>query len=57
MGAETRDAGRYRGLRRVEPTLPSEHYFGERAFQRDLSAIWYRSWLMVCRNWPAPACR
>ncbi len=50
MGAETLDAGRYKGLRRAEATLASQDYFGEPAFQRDLLAIWYRSWLMVCRS-------
>ncbi|CAH2408685.1 aromatic ring-hydroxylating oxygenase subunit alpha [Mesorhizobium escarrei] len=41
---------RYNGLTRVEPTLPSSAYWDVEAYQRDLDAIWYRSWLLVCRE-------
>jgi Rieske 2Fe-2S family protein len=40
----------YNGLTRVESTLPSSAYWDAAAYQRDLDAIWYRSWLLVCRE-------
>ena len=39
----------YNGLLKPEPTLPSRDYLTAEAFQRDLDAIWYRSWVYVCR--------
>ena len=41
---------RYNGLTRLEPTLPSSAYWDIDAHQRDLDAIWYRGWLLVCRE-------
>jgi glycine betaine catabolism A len=40
----------YNGLTRLEPALPSSAYWDIDAHQRDLDAIWYRSWLLVCRE-------
>ncbi|MGX9118059.1 hypothetical protein ACWTU6_15430 [Mesorhizobium sp. BHbsci] len=40
----------YNGLTRLEPSLPSSAYWDIEAYQRDLDAIWYRSWLLVCRE-------
>ena len=40
----------YNGLTRLEPTLPSPAYWDADAYQRDLDAIWYKSWLLVCRD-------
>lgn len=40
----------YNGLTRAEPTLPSSAYWDADAYQRDLDAIWYKSWLLVCRE-------
>lgn len=40
----------YNGLEKAEPTLPSKSYWDADEFQRDLDAIWYRSWLSVCRE-------
>ncbi|CCV07607.1 putative dioxygenase [Mesorhizobium metallidurans STM 2683] len=40
----------YNGLTRAEPTLPSSAYWDAEAYQRDLDAIWYKSWLLVCRE-------
>ncbi|UVK36404.1 aromatic ring-hydroxylating dioxygenase subunit alpha [Mesorhizobium sp. AR10] len=40
----------YNGLTRAEPTLPSSAYWDIAAHQRDLDAIWYKSWLLVCRE-------
>ncbi len=40
----------YNGLPRAEATLPSFAYWDMAAYQRDLDAIWYRSWLLVCRE-------
>lgn len=37
------------GLRRLEPTLPSEQYFAPQQFGRELQKIWYRRWLYLCR--------
>lgn len=39
----------YHGLRRLEETLPSSAYVDPADYQRDLDAIWYRRWIMVCR--------
>ncbi|RUW76574.1 MULTISPECIES: aromatic ring-hydroxylating dioxygenase subunit alpha [unclassified Mesorhizobium] len=40
----------YTGLTRLEPTLPSSAYWDAGAYGRDLDAIWYKSWLLVCRE-------
>ena len=40
----------YSGLRRAEATLPASAYLDTGAYQRDLEAIWYRSWIHVCRD-------
>ena len=40
----------YNGLRRADPTLPSTSYPDPDAYRRDLEAIWYRSWVLVCRS-------
>ena len=40
----------YNGLTRAEPTLPSSAYWDADSYQRDLDAIWYKSWLLVCRE-------
>jgi Rieske 2Fe-2S family protein len=50
MQASPAPADLYNGLRRLEPTLPSDAYVRPEAFQRDLDTIWYRNWLMVCRS-------
>ena len=39
----------YSGLRRAEATLPAADYFEPAAYERDLSAIWYRNWIFACR--------
>ncbi|MER9428163.1 aromatic ring-hydroxylating dioxygenase subunit alpha [Mesorhizobium sp. M0408] len=44
------ERGPYNGLTRAEPTLPSSAYWDIAAYQRDLEAIWYRNWLLVCRE-------
>ncbi|RVD73910.1 MAG: aromatic ring-hydroxylating dioxygenase subunit alpha [Mesorhizobium sp.] len=41
---------RYNGLTRLAPTLPSSAYWDAGAYGRDLDAIWYKSWLLVCRE-------
>lgn len=40
----------YQGLRRLEGTLPSAAYLDAGEYRRDLEAIWYRRWIMVCRT-------
>ena len=40
----------YNGLTRAEQTLPSSAYWDANAYQRDLDAIWYKNWLLVCRE-------
>ncbi|WP_457103454.1 aromatic ring-hydroxylating oxygenase subunit alpha [Mesorhizobium sp. URHB0026] len=40
----------YNGLTRTEPTLPSSAYWDQDNYKRDLDAIWYRDWLLVCRE-------
>lgn len=40
----------YNGLTRAESTLPSSAYWDANAYQRDLEAIWYKNWLLVCRE-------
>ncbi len=40
----------YNGLAATEATLPSSSYWEAGAYQRDLDAIWYRSWLFACRE-------
>jgi phenylpropionate dioxygenase-like ring-hydroxylating dioxygenase large terminal subunit len=43
------DAG-YKGLMRVEPTLPTSWYLDREHYQRELESIWYRQWVYVCRS-------
>ncbi|MBX3579866.1 MAG: aromatic ring-hydroxylating dioxygenase subunit alpha [Rhizobiaceae bacterium] len=50
MSASPAKADPYNGLKRLEPTLPRDVYVSADAYQRDLDAIWYRNWLMVCRS-------
>lgn len=50
MKPEPLQQGRYNGLTTGEPSLPSEAYFSEPAFRRDLETIWYREWVLVCRD-------
>jgi Rieske 2Fe-2S family protein len=40
----------YNGLVTSEITLPSTDYWTEAAYQRDLEAIWYRRWILACRE-------
>lgn len=44
------DRAPYNGLTSLQPTLPAAAYWDADAYRRDLDAIWYRSWLMVCRE-------
>jgi len=50
MRADTEHSDPYNGLREAEATLPSRSYWDATEYQRDLDAIWYRNWLMVCRE-------
>ncbi|MER9893554.1 aromatic ring-hydroxylating dioxygenase subunit alpha [Mesorhizobium sp. M0119] len=50
MQPSSNERGPYNGLTRAEPTLPSSAYWDIAAYQRDLEAIWYRNWLLVCRE-------
>ena len=40
----------YNGLRKSEATLPAASYFEPDASAREMEAIWYRNWVMVCRE-------
>lgn len=40
----------YNGLAEARPTLDASSYFEPEAFRADMEAIWYRSWIMVCRE-------
>jgi Rieske 2Fe-2S family protein len=44
-----RDPG-YLGLTSVIESLPAAHYFDPEQYQRELSRIWYRNWVYVCRS-------
>lgn len=39
----------YTGLSAVQPGLPSDYYLDAAHYQRELTAIWYRHWVYVCR--------
>jgi Rieske 2Fe-2S family protein len=54
MAAEPRRDAVYNGLLNVEPTLPSAAYWGEEDYRRDLAAIWYRNWVLACRESDLP---
>jgi phenylpropionate dioxygenase-like ring-hydroxylating dioxygenase large terminal subunit len=43
-----RDPG-YAGLTAKVETLPSAYYFDPAHYQRELTQIWYRNWVYVCR--------
>ena len=40
----------YLGLRQLEGTLPTSAYLDPGEYQRDLEAIWYKRWILVCRS-------
>jgi Rieske 2Fe-2S family protein len=50
MTAEPRRDTPYNGLLKAETTLPSTAYWDEEAYRRDLEAIWYRDWVLACRE-------
>ena len=50
MTPEPAKIDRYNGLRKAEATLPAEAYVDAASHQRDLEKIWYRNWIMVCRE-------
>ncbi|MFK8018136.1 MAG: aromatic ring-hydroxylating dioxygenase subunit alpha [Pseudomonadales bacterium] len=39
----------YNGLRDLQRTLPKSYYIDEAHYKRELDAIWYRSWVYMCR--------
>jgi glycine betaine catabolism A len=41
--------GGYNGLKQLERTLESSWYFDPAHYQRELSAIWRRNWIYLCR--------
>ena len=47
--SKTTVAGSYTGLDRPQPSLPSAFYYDAAHHERELKAIWYRSWLYACR--------
>jgi Rieske 2Fe-2S family protein len=40
----------WNGLADMQPTLPSASYFSPEQFDQDLSKIWYRNWVYLCRS-------
>ncbi|SFU04295.1 aromatic ring-hydroxylating dioxygenase subunit alpha [Mesorhizobium sp. YR577] len=50
MTAGPAESEAYNGLRTAEVTLPSRAYWSDAEYQRDLDAIWYRNWIMACRE-------
>lgn len=50
MRADTEQSDPYNGLREAQATLPARSYWDEADYRRDLETIWYRNWLMVCRE-------
>src|SRR5688572_19233833 len=50
MTPESAKSDPYNGLASAEATLPSVAYWDAAEFERDMEAIWYRNWIMVCRE-------
>lgn len=50
MTPETAKNTPYNGLVSAEATLPSSAYWSVAEYERDLESIWYRDWVMVCRE-------
>ena len=44
-----RDPG-YLGLTTAVETLPAAYYFDPAQYLRELSLVWYRNWIYVCRS-------
>jgi len=44
-----RDPG-YAGLTTAVESLPASHYFDPMQYQLEMSRIWYRNWIYVCRS-------
>jgi glycine betaine catabolism A len=43
------DKDLYTGLKQLEPGLPSRFYYDPEHYERELRALWYRSWIYLCR--------
>jgi Rieske 2Fe-2S family protein len=50
MTPESAKRDPYNGLATAEATLPASAYWDDAEYRRDLEAIWYRNWIMVCRE-------
>jgi Rieske 2Fe-2S family protein len=50
MNPESAQSDPYNGLTTTKATLPSSDYWDAAAFERDMETIWYRNWVMVCRE-------
>jgi Rieske 2Fe-2S family protein len=46
---DNRGSDSYTGLRQLEESLPSTYYYDPEHYERELRAIWYRSWIYLCR--------
>jgi glycine betaine catabolism A len=44
-----RDPG-YAGLTQTIPALPASYYYDPAHYQRELTRLWYRHWIYVCRS-------
>ena len=40
----------FNGLKTAQPSLPSDWYWDESQYRRELKAIWHQSWLYLCRG-------
>jgi Rieske 2Fe-2S family protein len=49
MNVNTKKIAGYNGLIQAEPTLPSSHYFDPAHYAAELSTIWYKNWIYLCR--------
>ncbi len=50
MNQTDQQSKHYNGLPRTVRTLPASSYTNATEYRRDLEAIWYRSWVHVCRE-------
>jgi Rieske 2Fe-2S family protein len=49
MNVNTKKIAGYNGLIQAEPTLPSNHYVDPAHYAAELSTIWYKNWIYLCR--------
>ncbi|MEE4235280.1 MAG: aromatic ring-hydroxylating dioxygenase subunit alpha [Anderseniella sp.] len=44
------EPAQYNSLKRAEPSLPARWYYDDEHYRQELTRLWYRNWVYVCRS-------